>query len=170
MFQLEQNLKKWAKKSKKKSEYKKNAFIFKKNFGIFLAINNLKNLMEGKMQETYMERRKNERVPIQNTAKIRIIGDISAETITYDYQTAIAKNISKGGVCLTLSQKISEGNVVRVEIPINETNIIKAFCEVEWCKEQDSNGKYEIGLSFIALKEEDSEFLEKFIKENKRAI
>ncbi len=122
------------------------------------------------MQNIYMERRKDERIPVQNQAKFRIIGDIPAEAISYDYKSAIAKNISKGGICLVLSQKISEGNIIRVEVPIGETKIIKAFCEVVWCKEQDSNGYYEVGLSFIALKEEDAEFLDKFIKDNKRAI
>ncbi len=122
------------------------------------------------MQETYMERRNDDRVELQNQAKFRIIGDISGEAISFDYMKATAKNISKGGVCLVLSQKITEGNVIRVEIPIGETKIIKAFCEVEWCKQQNANGNYEVGLRFIALKEDDAEFLDTYIKENKRAI
>ncbi len=117
-----------------------------------------------------MERRKDERVELQNQAKFRVIGDISEEVISFNYVKATAKNISKGGVCLVLSQKITEGNVVRVEIPVGETKIIKAFCEVEWCKQQSANNNYEVGLSFIALKEDDAEFLDKYIKENKRAI
>jgi c-di-GMP-binding flagellar brake protein YcgR len=129
--------------------------------------------MEGKMElkNELFERRKNKRVEFKNEAKFRIIGEITTEAISYEYEKAETKNISVGGVCLILRHKITEGNVIRVEIPIGEKGIIKAFCEVQWCKESSTNGHYEAGLNFIALKEDDAEFLNNYVKNNQeRAI
>lgn len=123
------------------------------------------------LKNELFERRRDKRVEYKNEAKFRIIGEITTEAISYEYENAETKNISAGGVCLILSHKIVEGNVVRVEIPIGDKGLIKAFCEVQWCKESNINGHYEAGLSFIALKEDDAELLNNYIKNNQqRAI
>ncbi len=111
----------------------------------------------------YLEKRIDPRAEIQEKAKYKLLGE-EQSSMNFEYEEAQTKNISIGGVCMVLPHKISEGNVIRVEIPIESAQQpIKAFCEVQWCKPSEKE-KYEVGLSFIALKEEDAELLSTFVK------
>ncbi|MCX8092551.1 MAG: PilZ domain-containing protein [Candidatus Goldbacteria bacterium] len=110
----------------------------------------------------YIEKRSDKRAEFNNEIRYKLIGDDSS-SIQVEYITATTKNISRGGLCMVIPHKINEGNVIRVEIPVeNNKKHIKAFCEVQWCKE-NKTGSYDIGVSFIALKEEDLEYLNKYV-------
>lgn len=110
----------------------------------------------------YIEKRADKRAEFNQEIKYKLIGDESTK-VQVEYITAKTKNISKGGLCIIMPHKINEGNVIRVEIPIdNNSKYIKAFCEVQWCKE-NSTGSFDVGVSFIALREDDLEYLNKYI-------
>ncbi|MCE5300197.1 MAG: PilZ domain-containing protein [Spirochaetia bacterium] len=115
--------------------------------------------------QLYSDKRADTRVEFNGEIKYKVLSD--SETATgSNYETALSKNISKGGLCILAGQKFSEGTVVRVEIPgiENKEHPIKAFCEVLWCS--SDNGKkdqFEAGLSFIALKEDDMDVLQKYV-------
>lgn len=115
----------------------------------------------------YLEKRIDKRADFEERARFKLLGE-DQSSVNTEYAPAVTRNISKGGVCMEVDNKIAEGNVIRVEIPVDKNDRpIKAFCEVQWCKPVN-DGKYEIGLSFIALKEEDAEFLNNYV--NKRAM
>ena len=116
----------------------------------------------------YLEKRIDKRAGIEEKARFKLLGD-DQSTMNMEYAEAETRNISRGGVCMVIPHKIGEGNVIRVEIPMDKADRpIKAFCEVQWCRNTSTDGKYEVGLSFIALKEEDAESLNEYV--NKRAI
>jgi hypothetical protein len=112
-----------------------------------------------------MDRRKDLRATIGQEARFKLLGN--EENIAFGYESAQTKNISKSGVCIYIPHTIKEGNVVRVEIPVTIGEIkkqIKAFCEVQWCREaQEKKGSYEAGLSFIAVKEDDVDLLHTYV-------
>jgi hypothetical protein len=115
----------------------------------------------------YLEKRMDKRADIEEHARFKLLGE-DQSSMNMEYAEAKTRNISRGGVCMDIPYKIAEGNVIRVEIPIEKIDRpIKAFCEVQWCRPADQ-GRYEVGLSFIALKEEDAEFLNDYV--NKRAV
>jgi c-di-GMP-binding flagellar brake protein YcgR len=126
---------------------------------------------------TYNEKRIDNRAEISAQARYKILSD-SEGTTSYDYENGLTKNISKSGVCLSVEHKLSEGSVIRVEIPSfdfdieteSEKKIIKAFCEVQWCSKPKDQNNYEVGLSFIALKEEDLDYLNNVVLNYKRAM
>ena len=118
------------------------------------------------MTASYLEKRMETRTDIEGILKYKVLGDGEDTLTSFKYEKASTRNISKGGVCVILPHKIGEGNVIRVELPIeNESLLIKAFCEVQWCRLANKDGIYEAGLSFIALKDDDAKALENFINE-----
>jgi len=118
------------------------------------------------MQTEFLERRINDRISIEGETRYKILSS-DLDKINFGYEKGQIKNISKAGMCLLVPHKIEEGNVLRVEINLTSSDkrTIKAFCEAEWCNLENSSGEYEIGLSFIALKEDDQLFLEQFVND-----
>ncbi len=122
------------------------------------------------MQTDFIEKRLTERINIVRETKYKMLSN-DLDKINSSYEKGKIKNISKGGVCLLMPQKAEEGTILRVEINLTDSNngIIKAFCEVRWCNFESSVGLYEIGLSFVTLREEDQKFLEQFINETHKS-
>jgi len=125
------------------------------------------------MVSSFVEKRVDPRAEIEEEARYKILSEEETGA-SYGYEKAVTKNISKGGVCMAIPRKLEVGHVIRVELPIPEEGKernIKAFCEVQWCKKLHDSDTFEIGLSFIALKEEDAEFLGSYVDVNvKRAM
>lgn len=118
---------------------------------------------------SFIEKRLDYRAELEEQAKYKILSD-SEKGLSFGYETAVTKNVSKGGLCLVMPHKMETGNVIRVEVPFeNSQRTVKAFCEVQWCAPAVA-GRYEVGLSFIALKEEDVEFIATFITEKNGKI
>jgi c-di-GMP-binding flagellar brake protein YcgR len=110
----------------------------------------------------YLEKRIDKRATFEEKARYKVLGE-DESALNFEYAEAVTRNISRGGVCMVVPHKITEGNVIRVEIPMEQNDKpIKAFCEVQWCRAGES-GKYDVGLSFIALKEEDVEHLNSYV-------
>ncbi|MGD0566370.1 MAG: PilZ domain-containing protein [Candidatus Goldiibacteriota bacterium] len=118
----------------------------------------------------YTEKRVDTRADIDHEAKFKILSE-SDGAAGFGYESAKAKNISKGGLCLEVERKLIEGNVIRIELPsLGENKTIKAFCEVQWCRKGSADNNYEAGLSFIALREDDVNYLVDFIDNQNRAM
>ncbi|MFP4466997.1 MAG: PilZ domain-containing protein [Candidatus Goldiibacteriota bacterium] len=110
------------------------------------------------------DKRQEQRREFSNNIKYKLIG---AENTNYEFESASTRNISKGGICVVIPHRITQGNVVRVEIPMPDSETsIKAFCEVQWNRPADD--KFETGMSFIALKEDDLDVLKRFLEEEKK--
>lgn len=118
---------------------------------------------------SYMDKRVDERAYLNTFAKFKILSD-NEQTVSHGFEEGATRNISKSGLCIQVPRKLEDGSVIRIEIPsFDEVDrSIKAFCEVQWCVKNTNNDNFEAGLSFIALKEEDVEYLHKLVeKQNK---
>lgn len=120
---------------------------------------------------SYLEKRVDERIDVATIAKFKILSDADGG-VSNGYEQGATRNISKGGLCIQVNRKLTEGNVIRVEIPTPEDaqRTIKAFCEVQWCVKNGNNADFEAGLSFIALKEEDIDYLETLVQKQNRVM
>ncbi len=115
--------------------------------------------------EQGIERRAYPRINYEASTKYKVLmGDI--ENIQSTFYKGKTRNLSKGGICLVMPNKVEPGKVIRVEILIDKSDkIIKAFCEVRWSNDKEIDGNYETGLSFLAVREGDIDFLDNFIQE-----
>jgi len=116
--------------------------------------------------ENGIERRAYQRIKLETDIKYKILSD-SSESAQENFYNSKTFNLSKGGIGLIMKHKLEAGKVVKVEVNMENgtQKIIKAFCEVRWCNESDKDGIYQSGLSFLAVKEDDSNFLSDFIEE-----
>ena len=120
---------------------------------------------------SFMEKRVDERVDLTAYAKFKILSD-SDGAVSTGYEEGTTLNISRSGLCMQVPRKLVEGNVIRIEISAigNSARAIKAFCEVQWCVKKNDNTDFEAGLSFIALKEEDIDYLNLLVEKQKSAV
>lgn len=86
--------------------------------------------------------------------------------------TASAKNISCQGICLIVYQKLNVGDVLELEIELGPGKLIRARARVAWINEFDFIGKtteekkYDAGLEFINLSEDERMQIEQLIIES----
>ena len=90
--------------------------------------------------------------------KESLLGDLS-----------VGKNISGGGICLTAyGGNIGEGDMLYLEIELPTKKIVKTKCKVAWVGEFEIIGgryekRYDVGVEFLEIKDEDREEINKFI-------
>ena len=109
------------------------------------------------MDKFFMERRAHKRLQHETDAKYKIISD-ETDLMGLRYREAKTANISRGGICMKLAMRLSEGSVIRLEIPLEKRKKnIDTFCEVEWCS--PDAGEFMSGLSFINLTDDDLDYI-----------
>lgn len=122
------------------------------------------------MANNDLERRRYPRVELIKEGKYRLITEDGAPNLSYSSTKSI--NISIGGLCLELPSEIKNGKVIRLEVPIETSELkhnIKAFCEVQWCKKNNtSKESYSAGISFIAVKDDDLQLINDYVSKNLR--
>lgn len=84
------------------------------------------------------------------------------------YNNNITKNISEGGICLLVYEKVEVGDILSLifELPTRKTICSKA--QVRWVKEFRMGGEkarqgYDIGLEFLDILSEDREEIKNFV-------
>jgi hypothetical protein len=106
------------------------------------------------------EHRVYKRADCGTNASYKVLGEYISN-VTLGYKGATAKNISKGGACIVMPVPVEKGDVLLLDVAVEGlTNPINTICEVMWCRKTDSG--YEAGLSFITIKQKDSEVIEKY--------
>ena len=101
------------------------------------------------------EKRTNERSPIELAASYGIGEDPRPD------REAKINNISLGGLCLTLNNKMAIGEKIELAIELDEKNDISVYTKVAWVKRDDKTQKYTIGVQVIEKEGPDYErFLE----------
>lgn len=81
----------------------------------------------------------------------------------------LAKNISCQGICLIVYQKLNIGDVLDLNIELAPGKLIRARARVSWVNEFDFIGKtteekkYDVGLEFINLSEQEMMEIERLI-------
>ncbi len=90
--------------------------------------------------------------------KESLLGDLS-----------VTKNISGGGICLTVyGGNITESDFLYLEIELPTKRIIKTKGKVVWVGEFEIIGgryekRYDVGVEFLEIKDEDIEEINKFV-------
>jgi hypothetical protein len=113
------------------------------------------------IEEDYSERRVDVRYKNDLTAEYKLFGE-DFDLLSFQYKKARTKDISKRGVCLQVDAVIREGDVMRLDLEIEERKKINTFGEVEWCRKV--NEGYIAGISFISLSPHDSETLSEYLR------
>ncbi|MFP4466794.1 MAG: PilZ domain-containing protein [Candidatus Goldiibacteriota bacterium] len=103
-----------------------------------------------------------ERVNAETEAVYKILGE-TVDLFNSGYISTTTKNISKGGVCLKLKDRIKKGHIVKIGFELSDDlRPINTFCKVAWCS--GTKEGYEAGLKFISVGEKQKKHLEDFVR------
>ena len=110
-----------------------------------------------------IERRKFPRLNTSTDVEYIVIG----KTLAGEKKT-VTKNISAGGICLIVYEKIETATVLDLRIYLRDINAtIEARGQVKWSSyftmAPDSRPRYDIGIEFIEIKEPDRQQLSKYV-------
>jgi c-di-GMP-binding flagellar brake protein YcgR len=110
----------------------------------------------------YVEKRIHPRVSVKIPVKFRVIEDQKEIETVFERrkkeQTTQTMDVSLGGLYIVADQILNVGSILRLDISIPEKNsMVSAFAEVVWSNETGG------GLHFLAMKEEDVEFLKGYL-------
>lgn len=88
------------------------------------------------------------------------------------FKEALASNVSGGGICLRLEEKVETGKLLECEFTTGTGIIIRFFGQVIRYEKSDMEGKYkyEAGIAYIKINEGDREAVVKFIFDEQRRM
>jgi c-di-GMP-binding flagellar brake protein YcgR len=110
----------------------------------------------------FVEKRVHPRVSIKIPVKYRIIEDQKELETVFERrkreQTTRTMDVSLGGLYIVAEQVLNVGSILRLDISLPERPaLVSAFAEVVWANETGG------GLHFLAMKEDDVEFLKNYL-------
>ena len=79
-------------------------------------------------------------------------------------QDDMAMNISEGGICLNINEKVEVGSFLGVTLQLPHQKVIHAKGRVQWIKESEVVTKrYDVGLEFLDISSQDRDEIRNFI-------
>ena len=114
----------------------------------------------------YIEKRKHRRVAKEYDVRYKLMPkDMSIQNSKLDGKS---RDISMGGIRIEGRLVGKEGDVIRLELDKTEGgDHIVVFAEIRWIrKEKDNEGQ--LGLQFLALREEDIEIIKQIISDSEQ--
>ncbi len=116
----------------------------------------------------FMEKRIHPRVSVKIPVKYRVIEDQKELETVFERkkkeQTTRTMDVSLGGLYIVADQILNVGSILRLDVSLPEKSaLISAFAEVVWANETGG------GLHFLAMKEDDVEFLKNYLTKNSDA-
>src|SRR5579862_7020917 len=110
----------------------------------------------------FVEKRVHPRVSVKIPVKYRVIEDQKELETVFERkkkeQTTRTMDVSLGGLYIVADQILNVGSILRLDISLPEkSSLISAFAEVVWANETGG------GLHFLAMKEDDVEFLKSYL-------
>lgn len=106
----------------------------------------------GEMDDTPEGRRKYPRIPSKNSVLVRVLGDKEREGF------AKTEIVGLGGCMFASNEALGEGSYLDLLIAVHHT-VVKAFAKVAYEKPRDE-GRWNIGVEFLQINEEDRKLLE----------
>ena len=78
------------------------------------------------------------------------------------------KNISAGGLCLVVYEKLNIGEKVQIEMELPSKEVINAEGKVVWISEYEISGReeetiYDIGVEFVKISQKERDEINKFV-------
>jgi c-di-GMP-binding flagellar brake protein YcgR len=116
----------------------------------------------------FMEKRIHPRVSVKIPVKFRVIEDQKELETVFERkkkeQTTRTMDVSLGGLYIVADQILNVGSILRLDVSLPEkSSLISAFAEVVWANETGG------GLHFLAMKEDDVEFLKNYLTKHSDA-
>ena len=112
----------------------------------------------------YIEKRKHRRVFKQYDVRYKLMPkDVTAQNTKL---TGKSMDLSIGGIRIEGEVIGNEGDIIRLELDTGGAEHIVVFAEIRWIR-REKDGVGQIGLQFLALKEEDVEVIKQIIADNK---
>lgn len=116
------------------------------------------------MPESFAEKRKFERLNIQTEVIY------NKEAATEKEKKSFSRNISQGGICLIVYEKLEISDILKLTILLPDGIApIQATGRVAWVKNFSIEGpfgggeKYDVGIEFIKINKEERTELEKYL-------
>lgn len=97
------------------------------------------------------DKRQSERSAIEMAASYGISEDPRPQ------REAKIKNISLGGLCLTLDKQVAVGENIQLAIELDSKNDATVYARVVWVKKDEETQKYTIGVQFVEKEGSDYE-------------
>jgi c-di-GMP-binding flagellar brake protein YcgR len=112
----------------------------------------------------YIEKRKHRRVFKQYDVRYKLMPkDVTAQNTKL---AGKSMDLSIGGIRIEGEVIGAESDIIRLELDAGKSEQIVVFAEIRWIR-RETDGAGQIGLQFLALKEEDVEIIKQIIAENK---
>ena len=111
------------------------------------------------------DRRKYIRIPYE--AVIRYKACPNKEQKKKSFSDACSKNISGGGIMMTTKEHFPTGTILEVELDIPSLDgysTVKILGQIVRTIESEKGKRYENGISFYKIDEQDEEILEQFLE------
>lgn len=112
----------------------------------------------------YEERRRYPRLDINVDIEWKKISAAAANAVI----KGVSKNISEGGICLLVYEKLNTGDILSLDIKLPSGRMIHSRGKVAWIREfeiigQETERSYDAGIELIDVNEEDKKVLREFV-------
>lgn len=117
------------------------------------------------------EKRLEPRVTLKETAGYRVINSDEKGGLL-DFSGMNVQNVSRSGLCADFGTNLEKGSILKLKFfnkcgENKNSGCIRAFGEVVWARES-VGGRYEAGINFITMKDEDAKILGEYVDEWKK--
>lgn len=95
-------------------------------------------------------------------------GDSISYTIIPNYKSErmITIDLSVGGIRFITEHFVSPDSVIKLELTLERAKrVVNAIAQVRWIRSIYDDERYEIGVEFIDIEREDSQFLNQYLVE-----
>ncbi|MFH1691453.1 MAG: PilZ domain-containing protein [Candidatus Omnitrophota bacterium] len=111
----------------------------------------------------YEEKRRYPRLDINvNINWKKVVENTASDTVV----RGVSKNISEGGICLIVYERLNIGDVVVLDIELPVGKVIKSRGKVAWVKDFEIIGRekgYDVGVELIDISQQDRDILRNFV-------
>lgn len=112
----------------------------------------------------YEEKRRYPRLDINVDIEWKKISAAATDAVI----KGVSKNISEGGICLLVYEKLNTGDILSLDIKLPSGKMIRSRGKVAWIKEFEIIGQkiekgYDAGIELVDVNEEDKKVLKEFV-------
>ncbi len=78
----------------------------------------------------------------------------------------MSKNISEGGICLIVYEKLNKGDILSLDIELPTGKVIRSRGKIAWTKDFEIIGReqgYDVGVELMDISDQDREVLRSFV-------
>lgn len=104
------------------------------------------------------ERRRYIRIPEDSQISYKVVTGIKSDNF-------LTRDLSQGGIRFFIHEFIAKGSILRIRLTLEKTSFsFEALVRIVWITEDIRNDRYEIGVEFVDIPAEATEYLIAYIK------